>query len=165
MAKRKVIDEDNSIVMIEDNEEDYYFDIPSMRRINYLKRKRAIRLESENRAMLEDIDEAIATARNPRLDWDEDRRQLGLMVVLGGRPGEHWGKMMQRAIHERASRLTSKILRQDKVEGKIVQKKVKTVVVGREYEAPLPDDHDLEREFVEGLKKEKEMGEARNENR
>lgn len=155
MAKLKVIDEDHSIVMIEDKEEDYYFDVPSMRRINYLKRKRAIKLESENRAMIEDIDEAIATARTHNDEWVRDRDELATLVVLGSRPGKRWQNLVQRIIHEKASRLESKILRQDKIEGKIVQRKIPTVVIGREYEAPLPDSHDLEKEFMEGGFEEK----------
>lgn len=156
MAKVKLIDEKGGIYEIIDREEDYYFDVGSIKRVNRLKIDRCRTLDSEIRAMIEDVEDAKALIKEETMpkDLQSNFEEVDKLVGLAG--GGRVGKIIQHRLHRQLSSLRAKILRRDYLAGKIVHKKIPTRAIAREYTAPLPDEFDYAKEYIKEREIEKE---------
>ena len=143
------------------DDEEAYLDIPSMRRVAYLNTARAKTLESKNRALLTEVEEGkIVLGKKLDKSFFDDLKQVRDLVHIGGF-GERESKSVNDRIHVLLVDLKARILELDFESDKIVQKKIRRQIIGEGYTSPMPDEFDLEKEFMMSDEEEKAKQEAK----
>jgi len=130
------------------DDEEAYLDIPAMRRVAYLNTAKARTLESKNRALLTEVEEGKIVLHNKLgKEFYDDLKQVRDLIHIGGF-GERESKSVNDRIHVLLVGLKSQILQLDFEADKIVQKKLRREIIGEGYTSPMPDEFDLEKQFM-----------------
>jgi len=135
-------------------------EVSKILRTHYLAVATAETTDERIERMIDFINQAKAFTKHIPEDWQEDLKEIELLVSLSG--GKRTTAFVRKKLHYKLSKLTGKIMRDFYYKGKIVDKQIRieNIVIAQDGQpegfAPAPSDFDLEEEYKQKMKEKKD---------